>query len=146
MEKTSLKKITLSYLITSVLIFIISAATSMLGLFGKGVGAFGMSVELMMLIQLTVVLLANLLLHGLFYFGGFHSSPIKKGISIGAVIGVSYFLITVFLVGSYNIETESMAVLLRAAGGRVVEYCTGGVMTALISVSEIHRWGLLKAF
>jgi len=148
MERITLKKIAVSYVITSFMIFVISAITSMLGIYGKdiGYGSVSMSVELMAVIQLTIVLVSNFLLHLVFYFGGFNSSPITRGIGIGAVLGLTYFMVTVFVLNEYNITTDPLRLLLGAMGGRMAEYSAGGIATAVISVTDVHRWGLLKAF
>ncbi len=148
MEKTDFKKALISYVLTSFIIFFLTAVTSMLGVYGSGVGgqSFRMSVELMIMIQLVVVLGSNLLLHLIFYFGGFHASPIAKGVGIGAVLGVAYFLVTMFALNTYNVNTDSMQILFSAMSGRIIEYGSGGILTAIISVSDIGRWGLLRAF
>ncbi|MBL4587261.1 MAG: hypothetical protein JKX84_09435 [Flavobacteriales bacterium] len=145
MKKTEPKQVIASYGITSLIIFVLSAFTSLLGVYGDGV-VNSISTELMVLIQLIIVLLANFLLHAVFYFGGFTASPITKGLGIGTVLGLTYFAVSVFVLNIYNINTDSLQVLLQAMSGRVVEYSAGGVLTAVISVSDIGRWGLMRAF
>ncbi len=144
MERIALKKVVVSYTLTSLMIFILSAFTSMMGVYGKASGSLSMSVELMAVIQLIVVLVSNFLLHMFFYYGGFRSSPITRGVGIGAMLGVVYFLISVFVLNMYNVNSVQM--LLGAMSGRVIEYGLGGIATAVISVSDIGRWGLLRAF
>lgn len=148
MESTSQKKIIVSYFITSAIIFMISALTNVMGVFGNGVGeaASTMSIELMAIIQLAVVLTANCFLHFVFYYGGFKSSPIAKGIGIGAFLGLTYFLVTVFAFNFYDINADPLLQIAGGMSGRMIEYSSGGVLTALISVSDIHKWGLLRAF
>lgn len=148
METISQKKVIISYLITSLLIFVISATTSMLGMLGDTTLpiAGSMSNELMAILQLTVVLLANLVLHGIFYYGGLKSSPMTKGLTIGVVLGLSYFMVSVFALNVYDINSDPIQLLISALSGRVIEYSSGGVLTAIISVTDIHKWGLLRAF
>lgn len=147
MRPTSQKKIVISYLISSAVIFLITAASNALGLFGHQVvvSSSGLSTEVIMAIHLLIILLANLVFHFMFYYGGLHSSPIAKGVGIGASIGFVYFLVTVFGLNLYDINTAPTKELVSALTGRVVEYCSGGVATAFVSVSNIHRWGFLKA-
>jgi len=146
MEKIALKKVVTSYALTSFIIFLLSAFTSMMGVYGKGLGSTSISVELMAVIQLSIILIANLLLHGVFYFGGFNSAPITKGMGIGVVLGIAYFMVSVFALNMYNINTDSLQLLVSAMSGRIIEYGAGGIFTAVISVSDIGRWGLLRAF
>lgn len=148
METVPTKKVLVSYLITSLIIFVVSATISLAGAFGEPYGSLGhrLSMEVLILIHLTVILLSNLVLHGFFYYGGFSTSPIMKGIGIGAVLGVTYFVVGVFALNIYDINGSSVQHLMGAISGRLIEYGTGGIATAVISVSDIHKWGLLKAF
>ena len=147
MDTVSQKKVVISYLITTIIIFLVSATTSMLGFFGKGAsGPNAMSLELMAIIQLVVVMVVNFTLHAVFYYGGMKSAPITKGLIIGTILGTTYFLVSVFGLNLYDINAEPMQQLATAMGSKVFEYCSGGVITAVISVSDIHKWGLLKAF
>lgn len=147
MDSISPKKIVISYIITSVVIFFVSAAISVTGFFEANMGSAvsQLSVELMILFQLAVVLTSNLILHGVFYFGGFSASPFAKGACIGSLLGIMYFLIGVFAFDFYDLNNEMLS-LLSAVSGRVVEYSAGGITAAIISVSDVHRWGLLRAF
>lgn len=148
METISQKKVIISYLITSLLIFLVSATTSMLGILGDASLpiAGSLSNELMAILQLAVVLLANIVLHGIFYYGGLNSSPMAKGLTIGVVLGLTYFMVCVFALGIYDINSDPIHLLASALSGRVIEYSSGGILTAIISVSDIHKWGLLRAF
>lgn len=147
MNSISPKKVLVSYVITSVVIFFISAAISMSGMISTNIGdaSSRMSMELLIIMQLILILSANFILHGVFYYGGFKSSPISRGIGIGAMLGVVYFLVGVFALDLYDINTE-MLQLAGAMGGRMIEYATGGIATAVISVTDINRWGLIRAF
>lgn len=148
MDTISQKKVIISYFITSMVIFSISATTSMLGLLGNGPSFISgtLSSEFMVIIQFAIILIANGILHSLFYYGGLKSSPLVKGIGIGVFLGMSYFLFSIFVLDSYDINSDPFSMLLSAMSGRVIEYSSGGFVTALISVSDIHRWGLLRAF
>ena len=147
MEPISRKKMIISYVLTSVVLFFISALVSVSGIFDPNMGnaVSRISLELMVLIQLVVVLVSNLFLHGVFYYGGLDSSPIARGIGIGSLMGVMYFLVGVFIFDFYDLN-NGLQELAGAISGRVIEYTTGGVATAVISVTDIHRWGILKAF
>jgi hypothetical protein len=46
----------------------------------------------------------------------------------------------------YDINSDPIQLLMSALSGRVIEYSSGGVLTAIISVTDIHKWGLLRAF
>ena len=146
MRPTSQKKIVISFLVSSAVIFTISAIGNALGVFGFHANSITghMSVEIMMAIQLLIVLATNSILHFVFYFGGINSSPIAKGVGIGAAIGIVYFLISVFGLNLYDLHAPTTQ-LVEAMGGRVIEYGSGGIATAFVSVSNIHKWGLLKA-
>jgi len=146
MRLTSQKKIVISFLISSVVIFTISAVGNALGIFGYDTNSITrhMSIEFMMAIQLLIVLAANSILHFVFYYGGSDSSPIAKGIGIGTTLGLIYFLITVFALNLYDFNAP-LHQLVEAMSGRIIEYSSGGIATALVSVSNIHRWGILKA-
>jgi magnesium-transporting ATPase (P-type) len=148
MENVTFKKILISYCITSVLIFFISAAANVAGVFGNNMGTSmdSMSIELFAIMQLVLVLLANSVLHIIFYYGGFSASPILRGVGIGAFLGLTYFIFSAFALNIYDIHGESLMDLSAALGGRVFEYAAGGIATAAISVSDIHRWGILRAF
>lgn len=148
MENISFKKIVISYFITSVLIFFVSAAANAAGVFGNGMSTTmdSMSTELFTILQLTLVLLANSVLHLIFYYGGFSASPILRGLGIGAFLGLSYFIFSAFALNIYDIHGESLIDLTAAMSGRMIEYAAGGIATAMISVSDIHRWGILRAF
>ena len=124
MDTVSSKKVLISYLITSIVIFAISATTSMLGLLeNTGTTISGtLSNELMILIQLVVVLFANGVLHSTFYYGGLKSSPITKGLTIGFVLGMTYFLVSIFVLNSYDINSDPFSLLMSAMSSRVIEY------------------------
>lgn len=147
METISSKKVIISYVITSVVIFCISAVTSTLGLLGNDAGSISstISMELLVLMHLAIVLFANGILHGMFYYGGLESSPIVKGVGIGMCLGLIYFLVAVFGFNAYDINADPISLLMSVVSSKVVEYSSGGVLTAMISVSEIHKWGLLRA-
>ncbi|MBI1286550.1 MAG: hypothetical protein GC178_03135 [Flavobacteriales bacterium] len=148
METTSAKKVIVSYLMTSVILFFISALMSVSGLFGNHIvtSVHQISVELMIVTQLSIVLVSNAVFHWFFYYAGFNSSPITKGLSIGMTLGVAYFLVCVFGLNLYDISGDPLHELAGVVGGRVIEYCTGGVAAAVISVSDVEKWGLLRAF
>jgi hypothetical protein len=148
METISLKKVVVSYVVTSFILFFASALTSASGLFGNHFGSANgvLSMELMVLIQLVVVLLANAVMHWFFYYAGFHSSPIVKGITSGAVVALAYFMTGVFALNVFDINSDPSNMLAGAMSGRLFEYCTGGFATAVISVTDLHKWGLLRAF
>ncbi len=71
MDPVSHKKVLISYIISSLVIFFISAGISMSGLFETNMGEASsrLSIELIVLTQLSVVLLANFILHGVLYYG-----------------------------------------------------------------------------
>lgn len=135
MNSISPKKVLVSYVITSMVILFISAAISMSGMFSTNIGdaSSRLSIELLIILQLLLILTSNFILHAAFYYGGFKSSPISRGIGIGAILGVVYFLVGVFALDLYDINTE-MLQLAGAMGGRVIEYSTGGIATAVISL------------
>ncbi len=147
MDPISLKKIFISYFLTSFVIFFISAAFSVGGVFDNNLSITmsHFSVELIVLMQLSVVMVSNLVLHAIFYYGGFTSSPITRGIAIGAMLGSIYFIVGAFAFDLYDVNT-GLSQLAGAYGGRLIEYGTGGIATAVISVTDIHKWGLLRAF
>lgn len=146
MRPISQKKIILSFLVSTSVIFTVSAIGNALGIFGYDTNSITrqMSVEFMMVIQLLIVLIANSILHFMFYYGGINSSPITKGIGIGTVLGIVYFLVSVFGLNLYDLQAP-LPQLVEAMSGRVIEYSSGGIATAFVSVSNIHKWGLLKA-
>ncbi|HAP68202.1 MAG TPA: hypothetical protein DCR04_00520 [Flavobacteriales bacterium] len=146
MRPISQKKIVISFLVSSAVIFTISAIGNVLGVFGYHTNSITgqMSVEIMMAVQLLIVLATNSILHFVFYFGGLNSSPIAKGVGIGTAIGIVYFLISVFGLNLYDLHAPTTQ-LVEAMGGRVIEYGSGGIATAFISVSNVKKWGLLKA-
>lgn len=148
METISFKKVAVSYVATSIILFFASALTSASGLFGNHFGSAAgfLSVELMIIVQLLVVLMANAVMHWFFYFGGFHSSPIVKGITLGVVVALAYFMTGVFALNVFDINSDPLNMLAGTVSGRMFEYCTGGIATAVISVSDVHKWGLLRAF
>jgi hypothetical protein len=98
----------------------------------------------MIAIQFLIVLAANSILHFIFYYGGLDSSSIAKGIGIGTTLGLIYFLIRVFALNLYDLNAP-LHQLVEAMSGRIIEYSYGGIVTAFVSVSNIHRWGILKA-
>lgn len=69
METVTFKKIVVSYVVTSFILFFASALTSASGMFGNHFGSAAgfLSLELMVVIQLAVVLFANALMHWFFY-------------------------------------------------------------------------------
>lgn len=148
METISVKKVIVSYLLTSVILFFTSALMSISGVFGGQIGGsiHHISVELMIAYQMAVVLVSNAILHWFFYYAGFRYSPFTKGLTIGMVLGAAYFSVCVFGLNIYDITGDPIGQLIGAVSGRMIEYTTGGIATALISVSDVHKWGLLKAF
>ena len=148
MNPISTKKVLVSYFISSSLILLVSAITNSAEAYGgQAVNAsLGQSQLLGMLVYLMMALGANAILHMVFYYGGFKSSPIKRGVTAGAVLGLAYFAVTVFAFGAYNITTDPLGEMATAMAGRMFEYTTGGIVTAIVSVSDIHKWGLLRAF
>lgn len=148
METVTFKKIVVSYVVTSFILFFASALTSASGMFGNHFGSAAgfLSLELMVVIQLAVVLFANALMHWFFYYGGFNSAPIVKGTTLGVVMALAYFMTGVFALNVFDITSDPLNTLAGAMSGRLFEYCTGGIATAVISVSDVHKWGLLRAF
>lgn len=148
MDTISQKKVVISYLITSVIVLFVSAVMSLSRVYGINLGPTvnHFPIGLVILLQMCIILSANFLLHMIFYYGGFSTSPIIRGVVIGACLGVAYFLLAAFAFGVYDINGDSIHYLVSGMSGRLVEYGTGGVATAIISVSDIHRWGLLRAF
>tara|TARA_R110000868_G_scaffold364581_1_gene627455 strand:+ start:525 stop:968 length:444 start_codon:yes stop_codon:yes gene_type:complete len=147
MNRISQKKLIISYLITSATIFIVSGIMQFSGTFnGVTHEIFGSSVALAAASQLMIVLALNFLLHAVFYFGGFNSSPITKGVGIGSALGIFYFAIGLFVFQAHSIDSAPIGEVAVSLGGNVVEYSLGGILTAVISVSDIHKWGLLRAF
>lgn len=146
MRSISPKKIVISYLISSAVIFLITAISNAFGLFGHQVvvSPSNLSNEAIMAVQLIIVLATNLVFHFIFYYGGLHSSPIAKGVGIGTAVGLVYFMVTVFGLNLYDLNTAPVQELVGALTGRVVEYSSGGIATAFVSVSNMHKWGLLK--
>ena len=142
-DKISLKKVLVSYSITTLFVFVFSAIADQFGLYGNrviiGNGAF--SHNTFLVIQLLLVCIANGVLHGIFYFGNLESSPIMKGLGLGSMVAVSYFLVAVLGFNMFDVTGDSMSLLMGALGGRLFEYCSGGLMTAVISVSDLHKWG-----
>lgn len=147
MYHISQKKVIVSYIISSLVMFLFSASFNAASLLGSDVAAITTTLpaQLVMIIQLTIVLVANLFLHFMFYYGGLNSSPMAKGIGIGTALGLVYFIVTVFGLNLYDINTAPVQELVGALTGRVIEYCSGGIATAFVSVSNIHKWGVLKA-
>lgn len=147
-ENPSFQKVFVSYAITTLFVFFCSAIADHLGLYGDRiiVGNGTLSHDLFLLIQFLVVCVANGILHGFFYFGNLESSPIIKGLGLGSMIAVSYFLICVLGLNMFDVTSDSMSSLISALGGRMFEYCSGGLITAAISVSDLHKWGLIRSF
>ena len=148
MDTISIKKVLISYVITSLVIFFVSAAVSISGILGNSISSVWghLSIELIAIIQFTIVSVSNLVLHMVFYYGGFASSPLVRGLGIGAFMGLAYFLIGVLALDLYDVNTDTLQQLIGAMSGRIIEYSAGGIAMAVISVSDIHRWGLLRAF
>lgn len=148
MNRTSQKKkLFVSYMITSTMIFLVSAIMQASGPFNGGVQAVvGSSTAMMAAIQLTVVLVLNLFLHAMFYYGGFNSSPITKGVGIGAALGFFYCMFGLFVFQPHSIDSTPISEVITTLSGNVAEYTLGGILTAVISVSDVHKWGVMRAF
>lgn len=137
----------ISFIITS---FILTTISVFQNVFSNStgsavtIGQFSSGFE--QILDLSLMLLVNLLIHSWFYFENSRTAPIYRGIKIGAVLGLVTFWVSVFVFDSYNVGGDSILVFLGGLGGTVAEYTTGGALTALISVTEIHKWGFLRAF
>lgn len=147
MESTPLKKVVVSFLLTTAAIFSLTALNSFFGLFGKGLQLVpgSLSYELYVLIQLCAAVFASACINMIFYYGGLRSSPIEKGVGSGIVIGLTYFAISMFVFNVYNVNTDSLLTIATGMSGNIFEYGTGGLLTAFVSLTEIHKWGLLRA-
>lgn len=147
MEQTPFKKIVVSFLLTSGVIFSITAMNSMLGLFGKGLQLVpgSISFELYVFVQFCAAAFASACIHMVFYYGGLNSSPITKGVGSGLVVGLAYFALSMFVFNVYNINTDSLMTIAAGIGGSIFEYGSGGLLVAVVSLTEIHKWGLLRA-
>ncbi len=148
MRTPSKQKILLSYLTTSLLITTVSISIGAIGVFDPGFGnpSSWNSMEIVILLKLSVVLTANFFLHLFYYFGGFKAAPLTKGLGIGAGLGLAIFLISFFGLHTMEMDstvTDSFFVSLAA---RLVEYTAGGIATAALSVSDLSRWSFTRAF
>jgi hypothetical protein len=147
MHETPFKKVFVSFLLTVAIVFALSAITSMFGFFGKGLRLVPdtMSYELYVLSQLVASIFASACIHMVFYYGGLHSSPISKGVGTGLVIGIAYFALSMFVFNVYSVKTDSLATISAGLSGSIFLYGFGGLLVAVVSLTDIHKWGLLRA-
>lgn len=104
-------------------------------------GAFSASLTVPYSILLLTTL--NLVIHSLFYFGGFTCAPIKKG--IGLSMGIGLFYLMALVLGSSMITVHAplsdIALNLFAI---LLEMALLGMMISVLSISEFHRWGIFR--
>ena len=145
---TDLHRVVVSYLISSTIILLGYLLFQRYGVFEYDfISAVSneASVELRKLAQLSFVLISNFILHVTFYYGRFTASPLVRGVSIGFLMGLSIFILSVFESGCMGLISSPLNEIVSIMATKAIEFTSCGVLTAILSVSEIPRWGLFKA-
>lgn len=145
MEEVPLKKFLISWIMTTVAMFSLSVVFHSLVAEQQTliINELRFSGRALAAISFITTAAVGLVFHVLFYYGGFTCAPIKKGAGLGAALGFLYFMLMGFGLGAYSIHGS----LAEIGGGmfwQTFEQGVGGVLASVISISEIHRWGIFR--
>jgi hypothetical protein len=145
MEETSIKKFIISWIMTTLAMFSLSVVFH--SLFSTQpamvINGLHLSGRIMAILTFLSTATISLIFHALFYYGGFTCAPIKKGAGLGVALGFLYFMLMGFGLGAYNIHGS----LVDIGGGmlwQVFEQGIGGMLASVLSITEIHRWGVFR--
>lgn len=142
-------RLLISYGITSLLILFASVVLGPLGIFHYKfsiITSVTESVGLNQVVQIFILLTANFILHALFYHGGSNRSPFIKGVGIGFTVGFVLFTLGLFACTWLDINSSSVHLIGSTLIKRTLEFTTCGFATAVLSVFDLPRWGILRAF
>lgn len=145
MEEVPFKKFLISWIMTTVAMFLLSVVFHSLVEDQQTliINDLRFSGRALAIISFLTTAAVSLIFHVLFYYGGFTCAPIKKGAGLGAALGFLYFMLMGFGLGAYSIHGS----LVEISGGmfwQTFEQGVGGVLASVISISEIHRWGIFR--
>ena len=145
MQTVSTTKFTISWIISTFLVFAVSAVFH--SIIGSEptllISGTLISTKLAAIIAFLVIAMLNLIIHGIFYFGGFSCSPFKKGLTAGLTVGFIYFLAMTLSSSLLSVHAPwgelSINFLIQ-----MTEQIVGGITISVLIVSEFHRWGIFR--
>lgn len=145
MQSISTTKFTISWIVSTFLVFAISAGLH--SVIGSEptllISGSLISTKLAAGLAFLVIAMLNLIVHAIFYFGGFTCAPIKKGLAASLSVGFIYFLV-ITLSSSFLSVHAPWDVLSLNLLCQMTEQIVGGITISVLSVSEFHRWGIFR--
>ena len=138
-----MKQVNVSWILSSLVMLSLTAGLNALEVIDIPFGVRS-SIGLPTLLYITGLFGANFLMHLTFYYGGFVNAPLKRGLALGMVFGVLFFLANVLFTTTYDLTNESMSVLVVGLAAKLAEYTIGGVAMSVLSVTRVHQWGFLR--
>lgn len=144
MNNISNLKIAVSWIVSTALLLSVSAILHSVLLVDPTLD-LAATVSPGLIIPLATALFAavNLVVHSIFYFGGFSCSPIRKGVGISMCIGFVYLMV-VLLCSNIITVHASWTVIGMNLLTTIMEMLILGLLVSVISISEIHRWGVFR--
>ena len=144
MNSVSILKLTVSWILSTIALLTVAAVFHAL-IQADPTFEVASTISSKLTIPFTIVLFAsvNLLVHSLFYFGGFSCAPIKKGMGLSLAIGLVY-LLSILLFSSIITVHAPWNVIGLNLVAIVTEMSVLGLVVSIIGVSEIHRWGIFR--
>ena len=144
-QEVPFKKFVISWVAITLMMFGLSVVFH--GLFADQqslvINGLSLSGRVLAIISLCSTATISLIFHALFYFGGLTSAPIVKGLGLGMALGFLYFMLVGFGLGAYSVHA-SFVELGRGILWQICEQGIGGVFASVISLTEIHRWGVFR--
>jgi PAS domain S-box-containing protein len=142
-KEASMKQVNVSWILSSLVMLSLTAGLNALEVIDIPFGVRS-SIGLPTVLYITGLFGANFLMHLAFYYGGFVNAPLKRGLALGMVFGVLFFLANVLFTTTYDLTNESMSVLVVGLAAKLAEYTIGGVAMSVLSVTRVHQWGFLR--
>lgn len=144
-QEVPFKKFIISWVAITLMMFGLSVVFH--GLFAGQpalvVNGLSLSGKVLAIISFCSTAAISLIFHALFYFGGLTCAPIVKGIGLGAALGFLSFMLVGFGLGAYSVHAS----FAELGGGMLWQVCEqgmGGALASVISLTEIHRWGVFR--
>ena len=144
MNPVSASKLAVSWIVSTILLLVIGASFHALFHADPTLEMAGtLSTELTLPFTVALFATINLIVHCIFYFAGFNSSPIRKGFGISMSIGFAYMMVILLCTNIITVHAawHVIGVNLIAIA---TEMAVLGLAVSVLSISEIHRWGIFR--
>lgn len=144
MNNVSTTKLAVSWIVSTIVLLVVGGSFHALFQVDPTLEMAGtLSAELTLPFAIALFATLNLIVHCIFYFAGFTSSPIRKGLGISMSIGFVYMMVILLCTNIVTVHAawHVLGVNLIAIAS---EMAVLGLAVSVLSISEIHRWGIFR--